>query len=313
MPYGAMAHIGLAKEVAFGTPVAATEYLPFVSESLSLNIEELLEESIKSMPDEPASHSGLQTIAGDIVFEVRPETVGHILRSCLGVPVTTGAAAPYTHTFTPVNSAFLANCDLPPYTIEVHRDLEQAFQYTGCVVNQLQLAFGTEQKIMRGTASIIAKDVANIAKTTPNFETGAPFKWNQVTVKAGAVTIETMEQAQITINNNLAGFAGLNATDKINKIRRNGNRVIEVSFTFDAANLDEYNRFKNQTETAFEFNFVAGTNELKITLPKVRYTAFPLNVGGAERLTVAASGKAKYDSATSKAIEIALKNAKASY
>jgi hypothetical protein len=32
MPIGALAHVGIAKEVTFGTAVAATDYIKFASE-----------------------------------------------------------------------------------------------------------------------------------------------------------------------------------------------------------------------------------------------------------------------------------------
>ncbi|MBO8169962.1 MAG: hypothetical protein H0Z35_12380 [Thermoanaerobacteraceae bacterium] len=311
---GAFAHVGLGKETTFGTPVAASDYIKIISESIAHEIEELVLEGLGGVVDEPASLEGLNTVAGDLNVEVHPESIGHLLRSALGEPVTSGTG-PYTHTFTPAQDNFSPVCALPPYTLEVHRDLEQAFQFTGCVVNQLQFNWGVNQKIMQATANILGKDVALIAKTTPSFETNEPFTWHQVNPQVGnpLTAIDTISAVQISINNNLEAVPTLNNTKTISRIRRNGFRVVEVQFTFEVEDLAEYNRFKNQEENAFQFEFTSGSNKIKFDLPKVRYNAFPLGVGGSGRLTVQVSGKAKYDAATGKAIEITLTNGKVSY
>ncbi len=312
---GAFSHVGIAKETTFGTAVAANDYLQIVSESVSHNIEEIVREANRGIVDEPASLEGLNTIAGDIVVEVQPQTIGYLLRSALGAPVTTEAAAPYTHTFTPVQTDFAAKCALPPYTLEVHRDLEQAFQFAGCVVNNLQFTWGVDQKILRCTASILGKSVTLISKTSPEFEAANPFTWEQATYKSGSplAAIDTLTAIQITVNNNLEAVATLNNTKEISRIRRNGFRTVEVQFTFEVEDLTEYNRFKAQSENAFAFEFVSDDNKIKFDLPKVRYTSFPLGVSGPGRLTVAVAGKAKYDAVAKKAIGIVLTNSKASY
>lgn len=312
---GVYAHVGIAKETTFGTPVTASDYLQIVSESISHNIEEVVREAIRGIADEPASLEGLTTITGDIVVEVQPQTIGYLLRSALGAPVSTGAATQYKHVFTPVQSDFATKCALPPYTLEVHRDLDQAFQFSGCAVNSLQFSWGVDQKILRCTASILGKSITLIAKTSPTFEAANPFTWEQATYKTGAplAAIDTLTAIQITINNNLEAVATLNNTKEISRIRRNGYRTVELQLTYEVEDLTEYNRFKAQSENAFEFDFISEDNKIKFGLPKVRYTSFPLAVSGSGRLTVAVAGKAKYDTATSKAIGIELTNSKVSY
>jgi hypothetical protein len=259
--------------------------------------------------------AGMETIAGDIVIEVQPQTIGYLLRSALGAPVVSGAEAPYVHTFTPVQSDFAAKCALPPYSLEVHRDLASAFQFAGCVVNNIQFAWGVDQKILRCTASILGKSVTLITKTTPSFEAANPFTWEQGTYKTGnpLAAIDTLNAIQITLNNSLEAVATLNNTNEISRIRRNGFRTVAVQFTFEVEDLTEYNKFAAQSENAFEFEFTSGDDKIKFDLPKVRYTSYPLAVGGPGRLTVAVAGKAKYDSVTSKAIGVVLTNGKASY
>ena len=250
---GAFSHVGIGKEAVYGTPVVASDHLQFVSEALTHNIEELVGEYMRGIVDEAPSYEGMHTVNGDVVVEVHPQTIGYLFRMALGAPVTTGAG-PYVHTFTPVQADFSTLTPLPPYTLEVHRDLEQAWQFASCVANSLKFAWGIDQKIMRATMNVLGKDITLIAKTTPTLEAANPFLWHQGVHKVGGplVAINTLLGIEIDINNNLEGVSTLNGQKTISRVRRNGYRVISTNFTFDVESLTEYTRFKNQTETAFE-------------------------------------------------------------
>lgn len=324
MPFGQLAHLGIAKEVTWGIPVAASDYLPLISESLNKEIEQVISQAKKGIVDEPQSFEGQHNIAGDLSFEVHPGSLGHILRAAFGAPTTSqpdgvGNPTVYQHEFIPVQDKFAPECALPPYSIEVHRDLEQAFQYAGVVVNNLSLSFGTDQKIMQAQASVIAKALALIAKTTPSFETTEPFRWHQAVISINGTTNNDIQTLNVGVNNSLEGKPTLNASKDISRIKRNGVRTFPVSLTFDLNDLTEYNRFLNQTEVAVSIvltgALISGTYNHKITIdiPKLRYTAFPINVGGAEQLTVAATGVAKYDSSSGYAMKVTLVNTKVSY
>ncbi len=71
------------------------------------------------------------------------------------------------------------DCVVPPYTLEIGRDLAKSFQYEGSVVNTLAFSFGVNAKILNLTAGWITKDVNVIDNTTPAPEETEPFRWNQ--------------------------------------------------------------------------------------------------------------------------------------
>lgn len=71
------------------------------------------------------------------------------------------------------------NCVVPPYTLEIGRDLAKSFQYEGSVVNTLSFNFGIAAKILNLTARWISRDVNLIDNTTPSPESTEPFRWNQ--------------------------------------------------------------------------------------------------------------------------------------
>ncbi len=263
-PLGQGTHIGLGKETIWGTPIGASDYIKFSSETLTLAIEELISTSLAFKRDEPDSYEGLGSIAGNTVHEVHPNALGYLLRSWFGkllsqelvatkaykhafipgkdkeasgtadatssattvkdtdvitgdvdftgcwvhmlsgtnkgkwrIITATDPTTEHTITFATMTDAVAAgdayeirngpkHCILPPYTLEIHRDLPlKAFQFAGCVPNTLAFSFGVAAKILSLTASWLAKDVATIDPTTPSWEPTEPFRWNQAILLVG--------------------------------------------------------------------------------------------------------------------------------
>ena len=85
---GNRGHVGIKKEITWGTEENGANdfHLPFLSESLTENIEEVLSAIQRGILDEPKSYQGEKSFGGDVVVEVHPASFGHILRSALGVP-----------------------------------------------------------------------------------------------------------------------------------------------------------------------------------------------------------------------------------
>lgn len=94
MSLGNRGHIGIKKETTWGERVAADNdcFLPFVTEGLTRDIEEVLSAIQRGVLDEPKSYQGEKAFGGPLVVEVHPMSIGHILRSALGIP-TGGALA----------------------------------------------------------------------------------------------------------------------------------------------------------------------------------------------------------------------------
>jgi len=320
MPLGQFAHVGLAKETAWGTAAAAVDYIPIISESVVHEIEQVEDASIRgNIRAQLPSLPGLETVKGDIVAEVRPITIGYLLHSALGAPTVTGTG-PYTHTFRPRTAEFSAECFLQPYTLEIYRDMAQSFQVKGVVVNTLQLAWGSDQKLLRATAGIIGKEVGLVAKTTPSFETSSPFLWKQAVVKfaadvaglTGASAYNKLEKAGIKLDNKMEGIPLLNNSPYVGAIKPSGSMTCEVDLTAEA-DLGEYSKYAGQQTQAMEVTFTAGANVLKITLPVLKYTAYPVNVSGPGRIVVSIKGRAFYSAVDGYPVEVKLTNSKSSY
>jgi len=325
MAEGRLAHIGIGKETTWGSAVAASDYLRFVSESLVEETEEVTQEVIRATRDAPDSIQGVITVGGDIELEVYPGTIGHLLRSIFGDPTTTqpdGVGAPntYQHVFVPSDTPFSDDCAGWPYTLEVYRDLDQADQYAGCVVNALRFSFGVGQKILRATASIIGKEMAKIAKTSPSFAAEKPFQWNQATIQIGGAANNSLESLELSFEAGLSGIPLLDGTKRVAKIIADGFRTGTLSGTFgvvdDHTEYDKYIGWTTQAwQIKFEGDLIEGTYKytLQFEFPKVLYRTFPINVGGPGRLTVGFEAKLERDETSGYMAQVTLINKQTSY
>lgn len=327
MPMGAKGHIGLGKETEWGTAVASSIYLPFTGESIIQDKEAVQSSAIKGIVDKPKSYFGERNIGGDINVEVHPGSIGYLLRSVFGDPVTTqpddvGAPNTYQHVFKPRQDDFHASCPLAPYTVEVHRDqsASKAFQYKGGVVNSLGFDFGISDKILKAVAGIIAKEEGEIAKTTASFETTDPFVWSDAVISIGGAQNNDLEKFSTKVNNYLKGKFSLNNTKLIGKLYRDAFRDFELGMEIDFVDRTEYDKFVAETEQVFQVKFEGAVIEdvqkytLQIDLPVVKYKTFlPGNISGPGRIGCGVSGIVEYDTASSYAMQITLINKVESY
>jgi len=217
--------------------------------------------------------------------------------------VVGSVASAKQHIFTPRQATdFHADCPINPYTLEVYRDQGNAFQFLGAVVNTLALNFSTTDKILKATCGIIAKNIGSVGKTGLSLETTKPFVWENAVISIGGSPNNNLESFGLTWENNCVAKYLLNNSPIPAKIIRDGFRTIPVSFVIDFVNRTEYDYFIAGTERAFQVKFEGAVCDtpvkytLQIDLPKVRYLAYPVNIGGPGRLTCAVTGKAKYDS-----------------
>ena len=235
--------------------------------------------------------------------------------------VTSAAANAKDHVFTPVQADFSTLCTLPPYTLEVYRDQanNKAWQYKGAVVNTLVLSFGTGEKILKATAGILAKEEAEIDKETVSLEVTNPFTWKQAQVKIATVAHDLLEDFSLNLDNKIVPKFSLNQSDLARMFHRDGYRTFSFSFTTDFVDKTEYNKFIAGTEQAFQIVFTGAECEtgyyykFQIDIPKLRYTAYPINVSGPSRISVKVNGKAKYSVSDGYAVKISLTNLETSY
>lgn len=319
---GRLAHIGVGKQTAWGTPVAAAAYLRFVSEALSTTIEEVVSQQIQSVPDQGPIYQGAESHSGEIVFEAHPNVLGWFLLSALG-PVTTtqvDVGVRWRHEFTKRVSDFSTESFAQPLTLEIHRDLGQAFQYADAVVNRLALSFGTaQQKVCRVTASVLARNVGRITATSPSFEATQAFRYHQAAITLPDPTaFNTLRELEVTIDNGLRPIELLDGTRLAARLLAEEARVVTVAGAMIMSSA-EWDELRNASERALKVVFTGptlgtGTYKMTIEVPRFRYSAYDLGVASHGLQFVRFTGKGRYDSAVAASpVKITLENSQGAY
>jgi len=308
---GALSFLGLGRETAWNTPVAASAFFPFSSESLKVSIEPIAEAQIRGILDQSPRYKGLITIGGSFSGPVYPSLIGHLLRAALGAPTTTGTG-PYTHTFNPTQGRFSDSAALPPYSITVGRD-GAIERYSGCVCQSLSFSFA-KGGMLTFEAQWIGASYDYPGAPTVALPTDTPFTLDAL-VQRNGVAFGSLQDISIAINNNIEGVRTINNNGGIiSRVAWNGMRTIEVSGTADFDNNTLYNDFLAFGNTPWSFEWSQGANtRLTLTFPAMKNLDGSPNVGGEGRITLPFSLSAEYDLATGRAMQAVLVNNVASY
>ena len=317
MAYGTLGHLGLAKEVTWGTAVAATDYFEAMSEGLTSVQDRFDTRNIVAGLHDPDDEAGIKRLQGDIVFAAHPVPLGHFLNGVFGnnsgSVVLSGLL--WTNKFNVRTDDINSLHPLPAYTLEVFRDLGSAQQFDGAQIGALTMAIQPNQDL-RCTASIIAKATRNIAKTTPTFP-GSPtgfFQFDTCSVAINGVGVSIVEALSVSIDNQIEGIPALNASTFIARIKRTGPPLVRVTGTIAVEDITDYQKMLDQTEFPFVVHLTkANSFALTIDIPRLIYTGFPLGMAGRERQTVAFNASGRFHTGSNQAIEVTLTTTKSDY
>tara|TARA_R100000773_G_scaffold44610_1_gene46527 strand:- start:3260 stop:4216 length:957 start_codon:yes stop_codon:yes gene_type:complete len=318
MGYGIGGYISLSKQTAFGTATTNRVFIPFVSESLTENIEQLTIENLRTVYDSPNNLEGINNTTGDIVFEPHPTYIGHFFNACIGDASTTFSGSKAIHEFLPRQTEFAENCTLRPYTIEIFKNVGSAYQITDSLIHTLavEIAAGS---IIRCTATVHGRAYNKVAKQTPSYIDADPFTWNETSLQIGGSANGDVESATITIENPIEGIPTLNGSKNEGKLLRSDFRNITISGDQDFSNQEQEGIFRAQTRQRFLFSITGDSigggnnNFISIDAPQLNYNSFAYPIGGPGRITAAYEGKAEYDASSSYALRVTLQNTHTAY
>ena len=309
--HGFNGFLGIGPESTWGSAVTVTDYFEAFSESVTETYDRFQLANIIGRLAEPDDYAGILRVSGDISCAAHPHTLGFFLRGVTGVLSSSMTDGLGTHIFTMGTATHQGSYNaLHPFTFEINRDLSSSHQYDGAQISQVTLN-GAPNQDLRVTASVLAKGRSIIAKTTPSYTSSStfPFTFETCSVQiAGAANVD-LESFTFTINNQVEGIATLNNDTEVQKMLRSGNPQIRLSGQMQFEDLDDYDRFINQTEIAMSFNFTrADSFSMLIDIPRFVYTSYPVNMGGADRVSVGFEGMCRYHTGSGQAFEITLTN-----
>lgn len=317
--YGHLGHVGVSFQESFGTAyTSSVDYIPFISESLTEEIPPLISEGIRARYEEGNTYEGAHTIGGDLVMDIHPVLIGKFLKAWCNHGSGTLGTSEYTHQFLPGQTDWDSVAAVQPMTIEVYRGVDSSFQYYDMCVNQIALeyAYGA---LIKGTVSFAGGKFAWLNKTTPSFESGSVFTWNQCSLSLAGSAIDRFSNLTVTLMNNIEQKGTLNGSLYTSRAKRTGFRTIEIGGTLLFENDDEIRNFRQQTiqrliVTATGQEVASGYNaSFEVDIPRMQYTAMPANVAGPGQIEIGITGRAQYDETSSYICEFTLVNTKAAY
>lgn len=290
---GLNAQLGFAEETVWGTYVAPSRFMEFVTESMSQDIERLesagLRAGVRVLPSSRWAQ-GQKTVAGDITLEMLTTGLGLLFEHAFGGLVTSNPlATAYEHTFTPG--------DLPTggLSIQVGRpDVSAAgvvhpFTYLGCRIANFGIK-GNVGDIGEVSLGIIAQD-----ETTSETLGAATYPVDSLLVFVDASLQIASSQipvrsAEFNGDNGLVDGRGVLGTNLIEEpIEGSPMRTYDGTIDAHFTSLTDYNRFVNGTEALLDLNFQGV--DIETALPfaveiqaNVRFDGETPQVGGPDEL-----------------------------
>jgi len=319
MAEGVLGFLAISKQNSFGTSTASWNFIPIISESLVTTIEQQRRGSIVGRTAEGIASTGVERNAGDISLEPHQLHLGHLLRGVFGqsstVATSVAAFNDFTHEFIPRNAKFDSKAMLPPYTIQVHRDVTSSFQYTDALFTRLELTV-QGNALVNVKVGVMARTNSIMAASTATFTEPTPWAWNVASVSIGGTAVDFIENLTIVIEQPVEGVVMLDATTRVNRFVRSGPTTVRVNGRVDFQDLTEFAAFKAQTQRRLLLSLapaVSSGPSMTVDVPSLLYTTFPAQIGGPNRIGVDFQASGEYNVASSYALRVTLTNTVASY
>lgn len=322
MAEGVLGFFAISAQNSFGTNTASWNFIPIISEGITTTIEQIRRGSIVGRTAEGIAQQGVERNQGDVSLEPHPIHIGRILRGVCGqstsVNNTTSNAAgflDYMHEFIPRNAKFDSKSMLPPFTLQIDRNVTSAFQYTDALFTKLELHI-KGNALVNAKATVVARTSSIMAASTATFTEPAEWTWNVASVSIGGTAVDFIEDLTISIDQPVDGVVMLDGTRRVNRFVRSNPTAIRVNGTMDFQDLTEMNNFRNQTQQRLLVNLAAAVSSgpyMLIDVPNMLYDTFPANISGPGRISVGFQASGEYNTSSSYAIRITLTNTQVNY
>lgn len=324
--------IAVAKETAIGVPVTnwTDDLVVSLNDGSGLTpSSEVLERNLLAGSYiKCASLSGVQSASGNLDTEIGVQTVtgteagklkAHLIwEACLGTYIEQGADCSVPNKVgiesDPISNPTgydlykLSKPDEPSITLAVREYLggtNKVLETRGVVVTSLAINLASGQ-IATASASVDGIDYAMPTGQSPlnNLGCGAnPFVVKLAKFIYKGVSVDAQD-VTVTINNEVTDRSyiqgnGISAKVVVAK-------SVEVSYNIDLVDLSAYDDLRNNTKGALYIELVNGSEEMKIYIPEMSYTAVDKSVDGGI-LTLGITGQATESALLPEAILIATK------
>lgn len=262
--------VGIGKEVTQGTPVAPVDFIPVTNDPKPSTKLTLLEDKgwRGSATDTFGMVAGQRKADFSIDGNVDTATIGYFLQSVLPDLVVTGAATPYTHVFSLLNSGLQQPTG---YTI-TDFDGGQSNQFAAARFSDLSIDF-TADGLLKFTSKALAwAPVPYATALAPAFSPNAPLaSWVGVAQIAGVSTLIIMD-GSVDLKRTVEAIQTVDGNQDPYKMWTG---LLTVSGKLNVIYEDqaELARYLNNTQPSLDLKWSAGANSsLQLHMSKVAYT-----------------------------------------
>lgn len=327
MTLGVKGIIGVAHQNSFGTApsVSSVMYLPFLSESIGLQVPPLYNNDFDGVIEEASEvEEGPRTIGGDLTLNAGPITLGQLLKSALGDPTTTVAGSSYQHVFVPRSGDFdIYSAQRPCAIVKTWAGVNTAELLYNMALGTLELSCAAGE-LLKVKAGFVGGVQSYIAPPTVSYPAGRRVPWDVASIQVGSSTgiaaRNNWRNFTVTVDNALEAKHNLANTQYPARIERTGFRKIAISGTMVFDDLLEYDAFLAQSERRLIISFVSKDtimtntrNLMTISIPSFRFKEFKKDTAGPGRIEAQFSGDAVYNSGSGHAFQFTLANTYAAY
>ena len=309
--YGVNAQLlGLTATSYGAAPVGDYARLPFVSSDLGAEQALVATDVIGQGRDSAPQTRDLIKVSGNVVVPADLRNIGQWLTWLLGAPTTTGAAAPYTHTWISGASS------LPSFALEVgFTDVSKYFMELGLVLGSMAWDLKTSGNADVTCAIVGQSEVIAAASGggAPTEEVFTRFSQFQGMIQKDGVTLAAVTAAKATYDNKLESVQVIRSdglVDGVDPTLAELTGEIDVRFTdttlMDAATAG--------TPMALTFGYqIDASNSFQVTAHHVLLPKTKLGVTGPGGIQAKYQWQASKDPTLGKMATFVLTNDVAAY
>lgn len=298
--------LAVAVQSTFGTAATVTDLVPFTSESIIKNIQQVESELLDGIYGKKQIYQSFESGSGEVggeavIDEIAGDPIGweHFILAALGAGSYVTGPPAFNHYYTAASLPMLTLA-----LLKYHGSTAKVWELRSAKVNTLEIsgAVGTSggkvswnaallaEKLLRTGESGIVNTTATFSGITPTNKP-EPLLMSRLTLKIADITDAltsgdeiSIEEFTLSINNNLSEdtFASVDSShsDASLPIEHERNDRMEVTLRLVRPRLKDltfYDWFRQNTtlQAELQFDSIDGNNYFKIYLPYLKITEDP--------------------------------------
>jgi hypothetical protein len=273
-----LSFLGIAKEVTPGTAVPSTAYIPVTGITPKDNVTLLDDKGYRgALVDVYDQVAGPISAELDFDGDVFPDTIGWPLAGVLGDVTTTGASAPFTHTFAVLNTG---SGQPTSYTLN-DQYVAGNRQYAGAKFSELGFKFSADGLLSYSAKATTFGSAAAAAPTT-SFTAITPMVGWQGVVQIGGVTQAGVTDAEVTIKRSVTVINAVDGTQSPAALW-SGPVQVDGKATLIMEDDTQLTNYLTTAKPSVDLNFTAGAGaagvQLKLHMTKCSISAADITRG----------------------------------